>query len=640
MRILAIRGENLASLAEAFVVDFEQEPLRSSGLFAIIGETGAGKSTILDALCLALYDKFPRVVAQGASEGSPDPSGEILNAGDPRAILRRGAGRGYAEADFIGRDGQRYRARCELLRARGKVAGRLQNRGRSLWRIDETGAQIATLESGVEPVNRRIVELTDLTFDQFRRTALLAQGDFDAFLRADANARAELLEKITGAEIYGLLSRRAYEHAREAQRNMAALEQRQADVGVMREEDRQAIADEIAATEDARAKLMTERATAQAALARRDAALQAQAKLAQAEAEYARAVVAYEAKAQVRETLAALSLIEPLRAYDDARRRAEKAHKETSDACAIAARRMQHAQNALEDAQQQSQRSGDALAAVETEIKAFAPVWTQAAELDLRIADAVTVELRMRGEASAARQSAKEKAQLFAQAQETRAEKERARATAQEDCAFLASAQPLSERWTEIDGWLAKRVELCGARAAAIAALKRIKDDLARAGALSVAYDAADAADRETRETLSKQLGEREAALAAIDETAAQQRSDALARLEEGLSKLIRCANDFDAAREQQAATQAQARALSEECAQLDEKLRGLNAARKEQAAHFAEADKLGELAEAMADPDALRLRAALEDETPCPVCGGRDHPFAHAQDAAHQLVA
>lgn len=245
MRILAIRGENLASLAEPFALEFEQEPLRSCGLFAITGETGAGKSTILDALCLALYDTFPRVEATEGSERAPDPSGELLAMRDPAPILRRGAGGGYAEVDFVARDGQRYRARCGLQRARSRATGKLQKRSRSLWRIDATGAVIEALESGVSPVNRRIVELTDLTFDQFCRTALLAQGDFDAFLRADAGKRADLLEKITGAEIYGRLSQHAYEAARKAQENLEQLERRQGDFVLLTEEDRAAREAEI-----------------------------------------------------------------------------------------------------------------------------------------------------------------------------------------------------------------------------------------------------------------------------------------------------------------------------------------------------------------------------------------------------------
>ena len=65
MRILAIRGENLASLCDPFEVDFETEPIRSAGIFAITGPTGAGKTTLLDAICLALFDSLPRMDRRG-----------------------------------------------------------------------------------------------------------------------------------------------------------------------------------------------------------------------------------------------------------------------------------------------------------------------------------------------------------------------------------------------------------------------------------------------------------------------------------------------------------------------------------------------------------------------------------------------
>jgi exonuclease SbcC len=110
MRILAIRGENLASLGRLFEFDLTSEPLAGVGLFAITGETGSGKSTILDALCLALYGQYPRLDVE-RNERAPDPSGETLALKDGRAILRRGASAGFAEVDFVGQDGVGYRRR-------------------------------------------------------------------------------------------------------------------------------------------------------------------------------------------------------------------------------------------------------------------------------------------------------------------------------------------------------------------------------------------------------------------------------------------------------------------------------------------------------------------------------------------------
>ncbi|MEM9489615.1 MAG: AAA family ATPase, partial [Myxococcota bacterium] len=214
MKILAIRGENLASLS-AIDVDFERDPLARAGLFAICGPTGAGKSTILDALCVALFDKTPRLhggkgrVLVGHAEQSKDSR---VAANDVRGLLRRGAGEGWAEVDFLGRDARRYRARWAVWRARRKPDGRLQNQVMSLT---DLGSGDDLSSSKKTETLAAIETRLGLSFDQFRRSALLAQGEFAAFLRADDSERSALLERMTGTGIYGDLSRAAHERHKE-----------------------------------------------------------------------------------------------------------------------------------------------------------------------------------------------------------------------------------------------------------------------------------------------------------------------------------------------------------------------------------------------------------------------------------------
>ena len=223
MRILAIRGENLASLAEMFEVDFDVEPIRSSGIFAITGPTGAGKTTLLDALCLALFDRLPRMdtAERGASIGRVDgDSGQQAKYDDVRGILRHGAGGGYAEIDFIGQDGRRYRSRWEVNRARRRVNGRLQDQKITLADL-QSGAIIGDKKTDtLQQIEKRI----GLSFDQFRRSVLLAQGDFDTFIKAGSKDRAELLERITGTEIYSQISQAAFARAKEEREALRALE--------------------------------------------------------------------------------------------------------------------------------------------------------------------------------------------------------------------------------------------------------------------------------------------------------------------------------------------------------------------------------------------------------------------------------
>ena len=208
MRILAIRGSNLASLAGEFEIDFQAEPLCSAGLFAITGPTGAGKSTLLDALCLALYERTPRLArASSRGETIPDVGDNIVSPSDPRTILRRGAAEGYAEVDFAGNDGLTYRARWSVRRARCRSGGRLQSSEISLLRLADS--QVLSDNRKTETL-QLIESRIGLNFDQFTRAVLLAQNEFAAFLRATDDERAELLQTLTGTETFTRISQDAF----------------------------------------------------------------------------------------------------------------------------------------------------------------------------------------------------------------------------------------------------------------------------------------------------------------------------------------------------------------------------------------------------------------------------------------------
>lgn len=233
MKILAIRGKNLASLEGEFSIDFTTEPLRSSGIFAITGQTGAGKSTILDALCLALFDNAPRLNKAEASVNVYDVEDKTITQKDSRNILRRGTSEGYAEVEFLALNGDRYHSRWTVRRARGKVDGALQPTSIKLENLtdksDEQGTKIDLL--------KRIVELIGLTFDQFTRAVLLAQGDFANFLKAKSNEKAELLEKLTGTDIYSKISVLIYQKSAEAKNDLELIRQRMKDVKLLSDEE-------------------------------------------------------------------------------------------------------------------------------------------------------------------------------------------------------------------------------------------------------------------------------------------------------------------------------------------------------------------------------------------------------------------
>lgn len=218
MKILSIRLKNLASLAGEHFIDFESEPLANAGLIAIVGKTGAGKSTILDAMCLALFNKIPRLKE---SDGKLlDVDGSELLTNSPLTVLRRGTGHGFAELCFVAQDQKHYQARWEIKRARENASGKLQSVQRSLKCLTD-GVVIADKTKAVES---HIQQITQLSFEQFTRAVLLAQSEVTAFLKARDTERGELLEYLTNSSIFAKIGQLAFEKTREMTNQRKQLE--------------------------------------------------------------------------------------------------------------------------------------------------------------------------------------------------------------------------------------------------------------------------------------------------------------------------------------------------------------------------------------------------------------------------------
>lgn len=246
MKILAIRGRNLASLEGDFEIDFTVEPLLSAGIFAISGPTGAGKSTLLDTMCLALFARTPRTdQAKENNVKLQDVSNEQLSQSDPRFLLRRGTSSGFAEVDFMALNGHRYRTRWSVARARDKENGRLQNPCLALYNLDKEEEEQGTRSD----LQARIIDLIGLTFEQFTRSVLLAQNDFSTFLKAEQGEKASLLEKLTGTELYSAISRQIFERNARAKEAFDLIQTRIQGIELLTDEEENDLRTRLAGTE-------------------------------------------------------------------------------------------------------------------------------------------------------------------------------------------------------------------------------------------------------------------------------------------------------------------------------------------------------------------------------------------------------
>ncbi|MFY9268405.1 MAG: AAA family ATPase [Candidatus Manganitrophaceae bacterium] len=636
MRILAIRGENLASLAGPFEVDLEAEPIRSAGIFAITGPTGAGKTTLFDAVCLALFDRLPRMdsAERGASVGGAEGAKQI-QYDDVRGILRHGMGSGFAEVDFVGQDHRRYRARWEVKRARIKASGNLQPQKIMLTDL-EAGLVIGDKKTDtLQQIEKRI----GLTFDQFRRSVLLAQGDFDTFINSGAKDRAALLERITGTEIYAQISQVAFARAKQKSEALAQLEKRLGEYHPLSDEDRASAEKqlEIIRAEVGRIEILKVILAKGREWHERKSKLFIRVYESEADLEKAETIsrASEPDRTVLSETRKAFSLRAELEAAQGSRKKLELADANLKGSLATESSAIIERDRIIADSEVMKAARDEAR-------KAYYEIGLEldkAQKLDALI-ESADGDLKRRQEIFDGCLTDRNKAQ------------ETVRATEQtlqiltEQCAgdnqWLAEQTAAEELAHRIEEVVHDLKEWCSLESEIKAARKRIetlREEVTIASSARQEKERFFEALQLQENGFTDQIAARRADISGIDKQTVETKRDAIANVGPILDQGIRAAEDALKARDRLLAAEEEKRAqelILHEANNLIVKIDGVLPA---EIARLEEARRSLLLSEAAGSEAAEHLRLKLQEGEPCPVCGSAEHPMTEVDRVLKERV-
>ena len=218
---------NIASICDA-EIDFNSPPLSNADVFLISGKTGAGKSTVLDCICVALYNATPRLDNKSHRTENLDDG---IKESDIRNLMRRNTSEASVKLEFKGANGIEYVAHWYVRRARKKTTGNLQNVVRELY------SPASGLQWKGDELQKEIIRAVGLDFEQFCRTTMLAQGEFTRFLKSNKDEKSQILEKILDCSSYSAIGLRIYQLFSQHKSKLDTLVAKVKDIDFLSQED-------------------------------------------------------------------------------------------------------------------------------------------------------------------------------------------------------------------------------------------------------------------------------------------------------------------------------------------------------------------------------------------------------------------